>query len=172
MSSHTKHGRWSEPGVPHKGWRCVDFIDLGRPSETCGMCEGQEIRYVHVMEHADYPESIRAGCVCAENMEADTVAAPGAAKDRERRAKSLEARRWRWVERVWRVSRRGNPFLNVDHFNVTLFRKQKAWSGLIEDRKSGQKIFAKRRYADQNSAKLAAFDAVAILKDRRENSDS
>ncbi len=128
------------------------------------MCQRQEIRYVHVMEHAEFPGRIRAGCVCAGHMERDEVAA----KSRERRAKSLEARRRRWLEKVWRVSRRGNPFLNVDHFNVTLFRKQTAWSGLIEDKKSGRKVFAKRRYADQKAAKLAAFDAVAVLKERRE----
>jgi hypothetical protein len=128
------------------------------------MCERQQIRYVHVMEHAEFPQRIRAGCVCAGNMESDTVAA----KEREHRAKSLEARRRRWVEKVWRVSRRGNPFLNVDRFNVALFRKEGAWSGRIEDKTSGKTIFAKRRYADQNAAKLAAFDAVAVLKQRRE----
>jgi hypothetical protein len=45
-----KRGKWSQPGVPHKGWVCVDIEDLGEPSLTCEMCESQNIRYVHYME--------------------------------------------------------------------------------------------------------------------------
>jgi len=40
-------GKWSQAGVPHRGWTCVDIDDLGEPSATCEMCETQEIRYVH-----------------------------------------------------------------------------------------------------------------------------
>ena len=39
-------GKWSQAGVPHKGWIWVDIEDLGEPSATCEMCETQEIRYV------------------------------------------------------------------------------------------------------------------------------
>lgn len=49
-------GKWSMPGVPHKGWTCIDIEDLGAPDAVCEMCERQDIRYVHAMEHPDYPE--------------------------------------------------------------------------------------------------------------------
>jgi hypothetical protein len=58
-------GKWREPGVPHRGWSCVDVEDLGQPDATCGMCEVQVIRYVHTLEHPDYPEALHVGCVCA-----------------------------------------------------------------------------------------------------------
>lgn len=58
-------GKWSQPGVPHKGWTCLDIEDLGEPSATCEMCEAQEIRYVHHMEHPNYSGSLGCGCVCA-----------------------------------------------------------------------------------------------------------
>jgi len=63
--------KWSLPGVPHKGWTCTSVDDLGTPDQVCEMRETQDIRYVHHMEHPDYPESLGVRCVCAENMEND-----------------------------------------------------------------------------------------------------
>jgi hypothetical protein len=44
--THTKHGKWSQLGVPHRGWHCVDVEDLGEPSQLCQMCEGVDVRYI------------------------------------------------------------------------------------------------------------------------------
>lgn len=54
--------------VPRHGWECIDYEDLGDLNETCEWCGTTEIRYVHVMEHPNYPETVRVGCVCAERM--------------------------------------------------------------------------------------------------------
>ena len=71
--------RWEQPGVPHKGWHCVDVVDLRADGEsadetnyaTCQMCGNEKIRYVHVMEHPDLDENFDVGCVCAEKMSGD-----------------------------------------------------------------------------------------------------
>lgn len=63
MTVHTNHGKWSDPGVPHKGWSCVGIEDLGEPSQTCEMCESIDIRCAHVMSHPDYPGELAVGCV-------------------------------------------------------------------------------------------------------------
>lgn len=35
----TRRGKWSQAGVPHKGWRCVDTEDPGfRGRERAGLC--------------------------------------------------------------------------------------------------------------------------------------
>ena len=47
-------GKWSRVGVPHKGWTCVNVEDLGEPEAVCEMCEIQQIRYVHWMEHQTF----------------------------------------------------------------------------------------------------------------------
>ena len=68
--------RWDQPGVPHKGWHCVDVVDLRADGEsadetdyaTCQMCGNEKIRYVHIMEHPDLNENFDVGCVCAEKM--------------------------------------------------------------------------------------------------------
>jgi hypothetical protein len=58
----TSLGKWSEPGVPHRGWTCTGVTDLEEPAATCEMCETAAIRYVHHMEHADYPGGLGVGC--------------------------------------------------------------------------------------------------------------
>ena len=70
---HTNRGKWSQTGVPHRGWACVGIEDLEEPAQFCEMCESVEIRYVHLMEHPDYPETLGVGCICAEHMEEDYV---------------------------------------------------------------------------------------------------
>ncbi|MQT13074.1 hypothetical protein [Segnochrobactrum spirostomi] len=76
-------GKWSMPGVPHKGWTCIDIEDLGAPDAVCEMCERQDIRYVPAMQHADYPEILHCGCICAGHMEANVerAAARGGAEE-------------------------------------------------------------------------------------------
>lgn len=68
--------RWDQPGVPHKGWHCVDVVDLrsdGEPAEEadqarCPMCGNERIRYVHVMEHPDLDENFDVGVrLCRED---------------------------------------------------------------------------------------------------------
>ena len=54
--SHTLRGKWSQDGVPHRGWMCLEVYDLEEPSALCAMCETAEVRYVHCMQHGDYPE--------------------------------------------------------------------------------------------------------------------
>lgn len=64
-------GKWSVPGVPHRGWNCIDIEDLGSPEAACEMCKRKEIKCVHVMRHPDYPETLNCGCICAGHMEED-----------------------------------------------------------------------------------------------------
>ncbi len=157
-------GKWSQAGVPHKGWTCTSVEDLGAPDAVCEMCESQEIRYVHHMEHPDYPEALGVGCICAENMENDYEAP----RRRERALRNAAQRRRRWLSRKWNVSAKGNAYLNADGLNITVFRKTPIlWGARIEDRVTGQSVTSKRRYATEDAAKLAAFDAMIFLKQER-----
>ena len=67
-------GKWSQAGVPHRGWQCIDIEDLGEPYAECQMCESQIVRYVHYMEHHSYSEILEVGCICAGHMEGDVAA--------------------------------------------------------------------------------------------------
>lgn len=74
-------GQWNREGLPHKGWKCLDVIDLAEyaepddpiPYERCEMCGNEKIRYAHIMKHPDVADEIHVGCVCAEKMTDDYV---------------------------------------------------------------------------------------------------
>ena len=119
-------GKWSQPGVPHKGWQqCEDIDDVGDDMEICEMCERTEVRYIHPMSHPDWRGVLRCGCICAGAMAGDVVGARGRErefKNRARRQRSAAVReqrkaeaqrRWReeWLrqreeERQWREAER------------------------------------------------------------------
>jgi hypothetical protein len=90
---------WSRPGVPHRGWTCVDVEDLGEPDEVCEMCQTAEIRYVHIMQHPDWEGELRVGCVCAGRMEEDYKRAEAREAELKRVVRRMERERERGYER-------------------------------------------------------------------------
>jgi len=160
----TTHGKWSEPGVPHKGWTCVAVEDLGAPEVICEMCETQQIRYVHAMSHPDYAADPNVGCVCAEKMEDDYLGP----RLREKALRSAAGRKKRWLSRNWLTSSRGHPYINTDGLNIVVYPNgDGTWGGRIEERDSGRSVAARRRYKSEDAAKLAAFDGMIFLKNKR-----
>ena len=154
-------GKWSQSGVPHKGWTLAGFEDLGGLDGTCEMCETQSIRYVHHMEHPEYASVLGAGRVCASHMEEDYEAAHG----REKKAKNLSKRRANWMSTEWKESSRGNHYINRQGFNTVLFRRNGCWAYRIEERESGQK-WPKSGFATEDDAKLAAFKQFIALQEQ------
>jgi hypothetical protein len=152
-------GLWSQPGVPHKGWRCVDVDDL-RPPEgddyehaTCQMCLNEKLRFVHTMEHDEYPVKLEVGCVCAEKMAEEYDG-----KAREQHLRNRAARKSKWLTRKWRISGKGNHFLNIDGYNVGVFPDKfhlAKWKWRIDD------DFGRERFDTPHAAKLALFDVLA-----------
>lgn len=153
-------GKWSHHGVPKKGWTCIGFEDLGEPASQCEMCENQDIRYVHQMQHPDYPHILECGCVCASKMEENYTAA----LKRESDSKNLALRRRRWLTRKWKVSQSGNHYLKTDGFHIVVFPKGSKWSGMITRSSTGAGTQARRLYDTQDKAKLGAFDGMIWLK--------
>ena len=155
-------GKWSQPGVPHKGWSCIDIEDLGEPSATCEMCETQEIRYVHHMQHPEYPDVLGCGCVCAGHMESDYEGA----RQREKAVRNASARRRKWLTRDWRVSRNGNPFLNADGYNIVVYPAGQGWGFRVSNRSTDKNLVSRRVLTSMDAAKLRAFDAMIWMKER------
>jgi hypothetical protein len=158
-------GKWSQEGVPHTGWVCIDIEDLGRPAAVCEMCESQEIRYVHYMQHKDYPSILKAGCVCAGHMENN----PLRAKQRDDFMRSRAEKRKRWLtHRGWKISKKGNEWIEATGYIVVMKCQDSCWRALIK-RESPQTPFeqwSRRKYTSKNEAKLAAFDSLTkILSD-------
>ena len=157
-------GKWSDPGVPHRGWRCIGVDELDELT-NCQMCESAEIRFAHRMRHPDYPEELVVGCHCAEHMEED-YSAP---REREQRLRSAASGRERWLTRNWKLSRKGNSFLTTrDGFHVVVWQVDgKTWAGKVTDLDFDQEVVSKRHYASEDEVKMAAFSAIQIFKERR-----
>jgi hypothetical protein len=153
-----QRGKWSQPGVPHKGWICVDIEDLGSPSRVCEMCESQEIRYAHHMQHTDWPDVLICGCVCAGNMEEDLITA----RARDNSMRNRASRRSNWLSRQWKTSKKGNPWIKVDGYRVTVYQRGKGWGATVA-RGDEPPVHIRRTFPTPNEAKLAAFDYITRL---------
>jgi hypothetical protein len=155
----SRRGKWSRSGVPHRGWECVGIEDLGEPVAVCEMCESQEIRYVHHMCHTAYPSLLAVGCVCAGNMEQDL----DAARHRDSLMVSRAAKRRRWLTRRWRVSAKGNDWLQADGYRVVVYPKGSRWGVTVASAGDDFLRHDFRSYPTADRAKLAAFDLVTRL---------
>jgi hypothetical protein len=154
------YGKWSQSGVPHKGWTCIDIEDNGEPTVICEMCESQHIRYIHYMKHQNYKDILGVGCICAGHMEENI----NHAKKRDGFMKSRANKRKRWIEhRSWKISGKGNEWIKSDGYIVVMKFNNSYWSTLIKSENSDFKIWSRRKYETVNSAKLAAFDYITKL---------
>lgn len=73
-------------------------------------------------------------------------------KRRETRLRNRAARRTRWLQRKWRVSAKGNGYLNVEGYNLVVYSKANRWGYKIGNR------FGVKTYPTADEAKLALFD--------------
>lgn len=151
-----QYGKWADPGVPHKGWTCVRIEDLGSPEKTCEMCESQEIRYVHYMQHDDYEDQLAVGCICAGNMEQDL----SAAKARDKHMQSRAGKRARWLSRKWRLSKAGNEWVKADDYHVVVYPRADYWVATVSLIRGDYSRTSEIRYKTSDEAKLAAFDLI------------
>jgi len=143
---------WNIPGVPHKGWKNVDIIDLEDDYESCQMCGHEPIRYVHVMKHPEIANPFRVGCDCAAKM-CEGYNASG----RESDLKSHASRRKRWLKRRWSWSKKGNLYRKEgDHFLVILPDKYHPGKHFY----TIDGTYSKERFDTVEATKLAIFDKL------------
>ena len=124
------------------------------------MCETQSIRYVHYMEHPDYVDVLGVGSVCAGHMEEDY----SAARERESRFKSRASRRRRWMQANWKVSAKGNQYINRNGFNVVTYPRAGRWAYRIAERETDD-TWSGSGFYSEDAAKLAAFERYANLQE-------
>jgi hypothetical protein len=146
---------WDRAGVPHRGWRIVELLDLGAAEAVCEMCGHERVRYVHVMQHDQYDELLRVGCVCAESM-----AAGYNGRRREAQLRNKAERRARWpTRRGWGISRHGNHRIKTGGYWLTVFpckRQLGKWRYVINGPLGP--VFGECAYDSVADAKLGLFD--------------
>ncbi|MDI6027916.1 hypothetical protein QBK99_17135 [Corticibacterium sp. UT-5YL-CI-8] len=164
MSEHgptAGRGKWSQAGVPKKGWICENVEDLGDERITCEMCETMPIRFVHYMVNPRYRDRLGCGEVCAGHMEGDLEKAAS----RDKVMKSFASRRKKFPARKrWYINQSGNWQLKEKGFRVTMFKRNSTWHGVVA--RAGKSTFTREGFADLNSAQMAAFDTLNFLQDQ------
>lgn len=119
---------WDIENIPHKGWKCVNAIDLldgcdefsleekNDLYESCEMCKKGKIRYVHIMEHNEYERKIRVGCSCAEKLEED-YANP---TKREKNLRNKMSRKRNFMKKEWSKNNKENYVLKYKQIDITI----------------------------------------------------
>lgn len=91
------------PDFPLTKWNHIKVEDLGDKKERCPCCRRQTFRYGHILEHPDWPDPIRVGCVCACKLTTDSVIP----KARLKAAMARSNRLLRFLDNGWEVDRPG-----------------------------------------------------------------
>ena len=103
---------------------------------------------------------------CAGRMEEDY----DGARRREAVFRGVTARRRRWLSRKWRTSNKGNPYLNVDGYNIVIFARGagdgRSWGFRVTNQITDDAIASRRPYPSEDAAKLRAFDGMIWMKER------
>lgn len=154
-----KRGKWSQLNIPHKGWYCVDIEDSGTLSNTCEMCESQQIRFIHYMEHASYLGTLAVGCFCAGHMEENLTTA----KRRDDFMKSRASKKKRWISRNWKISNKGNEYIKTDGYVVTVFKKGDLWKSRVSSFDNLHTFYSKKNYKTSDEVKIGSFDFITKL---------
>ena len=148
-----------KPGLPRKGWRCIQFYDLredGSPPDetnyaTCEVCNHYPVRYVHVLQHDKYPDEIKVGCDCAENLTENY-------KNLQVGQTNREAEKLKRLLRQWKAS-----CLKVERFHLAVFpgkNKQDFWKWGVINRYTGYTRISKRLYPTIDEAKLECLNEL------------
>lgn len=146
---------WNKRGIPHKGWFCIEVLDLKEDAdstqeieyEQCEMCGNEKLRFVHIMKHPEYPDVLNVGRICAEKMSDDYIN-PNKMENELRK----------------KASRRNN-FKRVEwNFNITKNTYSKKYKGeyiTIMKSRYGNNwgvFFAKQQKWDYKGNKILSFE--------------
>lgn len=163
-------GKWSQPGVPHKGWSCVGEYDVyvvhgEGETITCGMCEAMQVRFVQIMEHELHPEQLGCGRVCAGNMSGDLAGA----RLRDGALRSRASRRDKFTERKrWKASAKGTPYIKAEGFYLMVVRRGDGSYGVGATPPGAAKpTWGTRRYRSVDDAQKGCFDTLQVLRSER-----
>lgn len=141
--------RWDITGIPHKGWACRGVYDLEEATHTCEMCGKESIRFVHWMEHSGHKEMLQVGCVCAEKM-----AFGYDAKGAERTLRNRATRRFSFVSKGWKTSKKGHLYKKKNRLLVVVGEGPYGIFAKVGN------TFLRGRFATVDDAKNAAFETI------------
>jgi hypothetical protein len=161
-----RRGRWLDDGFPKIGWRFAGIEDYGEEGRVCQMCGHAKLRFLHLMTNDPIPEVLALGLQCAELLEQDWYRPA----KRERRYQDDLRVMKDWPGKRWKLSSRGNPYVNVREFNITIWDKGGAGFGVtikLQNKFDGSfEINGKKLYRTLEEAKAGALDAFIYARNK------
>lgn len=156
-------GKWDDPTVPNKGWYCVEVYDSCEYDEglhfVCEMCETQLIRYIHVMSNLRYSGLLECGCICAGRMEGS--------EERAKARESIARKRDKFPDRAnWNISKKGNHYIRVDGYVVTIYRGGGGYKVSINGPQDEQVRFFDMIYNDVRTAQKGSYENLMRVQGR------
>ncbi len=157
----SQNGLWSDSSIPQTGWTCVGMTDLGKGHyTTCEMCKSTTIRYVHHMQHPNYPHTLGVGCVCAGRMEGNVERA----KTREANFKGRAQQKKHFLSKKWKQSSRGNEYAKLKDHVIVVFQLNKGANAAPLYSFSVDQVLSKAVCKTLAEAKARAFDFVIGMR--------
>jgi hypothetical protein len=128
--------------------------------QTCEVCGQYPIRFVHTIEHPEYPGPLDVGCVCVEKLTGDYVSP----KRHEARLRQRSRTRANWLKKPWNISANGNPWIKLHGYHAAVFpsRRDPSKFGAIVNR-----VFSVRTFDSARAAKLACLDQIHRLHSKK-----
>jgi len=106
------------PAFPLTEWEYIRVKDLRDKKERCPCCRRQTFRFGHILEHSDWPEPIRVGCVCAGRLTGDEEAPVRMQKVEERISKITE----NFFSAKWQDAGLGGIVAKVGRFKIQIMQ--------------------------------------------------
>lgn len=164
--SRVRAGRWLDDTFPKTGWKFAAIKDYGVGGQSCAMCGHAGLRFLHLMTNDQIPEVLTLGLQCAELLEQDWYRP---AKRERRHQDELRVGK-DWPSKRWKLSSRGNPYINVRGFNITIWDKGRAGFGVtikLQNKFDGSfEINGKKLYKTLEEAKAGALDAFLYARNK------
>lgn len=143
---------------PTAGWVVVQVCDLKRTASPfhpekvwCERC-GQALRFAHTLQHENWHSQITVERCCAERLSPDY-----APQKAERELSNQAAQRKRFPSLDgWRLSGKGNPYIEYHGATITVFSKACGYSFCVN---CAETCFSAEQHQNIEIAKLAAWDA-------------
>ena len=144
-------------GTPWTPLPATDLRRTGKEPGTCDRCGRNDLRFLHPLTRPG-GGVIHVGCECARRLCRNY--SPEA---EERKQRNLWVRRCRWPTRKWRLSKKGNEYLQFLRqgrmVRVTVFMDcSGCWSYSLAVGEEHR--FSAERFESSDAAKLASFDAL------------
>lgn len=161
--------------IPKEGWVCENVIDRkytlnlmqGIKYDSCEMCGNTKLRYVHIMKHPDYPNTLGVDCECAEKMSNDYTNP----KLKEEALRKKFYRRNNFVYEFWNISKDKKTYTKK-HRGVVITMKEAEdgkWGVLWDD----QEMWEYNGFAidSYDNAENVAFEVIEKLAPSKRQND-